>query len=72
MPLGGPEAAHAARLFVLGGRRRRSLVDCMIAATAIQTEATLATTNSKDFQRFAGEGLRLAWPERSARARFGA
>jgi predicted nucleic acid-binding protein len=57
--LAGPEAAHAARLFVLGDRRRGWLADCMIAATAIRAEAALATTNPKDFQRFAGQGLRL-------------
>ncbi|HVQ77758.1 MAG TPA: PIN domain-containing protein [Candidatus Binatia bacterium] len=60
--LDGPEAARAATLFVLGGRRRHSLADCMIAATAIEAGARLATTNPTDFARFAEHGLRLAWP----------
>jgi predicted nucleic acid-binding protein len=62
VPLTGAEATGAARLFQVGGRRRRSLPDCMIAATAIRAEAELATTNAPDFFRFADEGLRLAWP----------
>ncbi len=66
-PLDGPEAAQAAKLFVLGGRRRHSLADCMIAATAIEAGAGLATTNPTDFVRFAEHGLRLAWPAPSRR-----
>ena len=62
VPLAGAEALGAARLFQAGGRRRRSLPDCMIAATAIRAEAELATTNAHDFARFGSEGLRLAWP----------
>jgi hypothetical protein len=50
--LDGPEAAQAAKRFVLGGRRH-SLADCMIAATAIEAGAGLATTNPTDFVRFA-------------------
>ena len=55
------ESAHvAARLFNLGGRRRGSFVDCMVAAVAVGAEASLATTNPGDFSRFKAAGLALA------------
>ena len=59
VPFLDADAALAARLFTLGGRRRSSVVDCMIAATALRVGATLATTNPADFRRFARAGLRL-------------
>ena len=59
-PVGTEEAKEAARLFNLGGRRRGSFPDCVIAATAIRAGAELATSNVSDFQSFQDAGLRLA------------
>ena len=53
-------AAIAARLFNGSGRRRGTMVDCMIAATALAEEAAVATSNPDDFRRFEAFGLALA------------
>lgn len=53
-------AAIAAGLFNATGRRRGTMVDCMIAASALWDDAPLATSNADDFRRFAEHGLRLA------------
>ena len=53
-------AALSARLFNASGRRRGTMMDCMIAATTIIAGAALVTGNSGDFERFEEFGLTLA------------
>ena len=60
VPYSAPEAALAARLFNETGRRRGSMIDCMIAATALQANDQIATANRADFKRFEKLGLVLA------------
>lgn len=59
VPFGKPEAALAAALFNQTGRRRASRFDCLIAATAILSQSSLATVNQSDFKPFVAHGLRL-------------
>jgi predicted nucleic acid-binding protein len=60
LPFAEAESALAARLFNESGRRRGSLIDCLIAATAMQAGDKLATSNRADFQRLEKLGLSLA------------
>ncbi len=53
-------AVIAARLFNESGRRRGSLIDCMIAAAALADSAPIATANAADFHRFKDSGLTMA------------
>lgn len=54
------DAAVAAQLFNGSGRRRGSLIDCMVAAHAMSVNASLATSNRADFQRLVPFGVQFA------------
>jgi len=59
-PFEAETATLAAHLFNRSGRRRGTLADCMIAATAMNAGAMLASSNPADFKRLVVEGLQLA------------
>jgi len=52
-------AELGALFFNATGRRRGSLADCLIAATAISHNAMFVTLNHRDFLTFESLGLRL-------------
>lgn len=54
------DAESAARLFNESGRRRGSLIDCMIAAAALVDDASVATANPADFERLRPFGVTIA------------
>jgi predicted nucleic acid-binding protein len=60
VPFGTQDSNLAADLFNQAGRRRGSLIDCMIAATAIRVGAALATSNPADFRKLQAGGLTIA------------
>mgnify|MGYP001568002605 CR=1 FL=1 len=59
-PFVAHDATAAAALFNATGRRRRTFVDCMIAAAAMRRDQALATSNEPDFRPFVRHGLALA------------
>lgn len=62
IPFTPADAERTAELFNASGRRRGTLADCMIAATALNHRAPIATSNGGDPQRFADAGLLVRTP----------
>ncbi len=60
VPFDEVHATEAARLFSAANRKRSVRADAMIAATAINYGASLATRNHDDFALFVSYGLALA------------
>ena len=54
------DAESAAQLFNESGRRRGSLIDCMIAAAALLDDASVATANPAGFERLHPFGVTIA------------
>jgi len=59
LPFTVEDAVIAAELFNHCGRRRGSLLDCMVAATAVVHKVPLATSNPSDFRRMEACGLQI-------------
>jgi predicted nucleic acid-binding protein len=60
VPLESFVAELGAQFFNSSGRRRGSLADCLIAATAVNHNATFLTLDNSDFLPFKALGLKLA------------
>ena len=60
LPFEREDAALAARLFNITGRKRGLRFDCMVAASALRRGESLLTLNRDDFELFIGTGLNLA------------
>ena len=60
LPFEREDAALAARLFNITGRKRGLRFDCMVAASALRRGESLMTLNRDDFEPFVGTGLDLA------------
>lgn len=60
IPLESFVAELGAQFFNSTGRRRGSLADCFIAATAVNRSATFLTLDNRDFLSFKSIGLKLA------------
>lgn len=60
IPLESFTAELGAQFFNSTGRRRGSLADCLIAATAVNHNATFLTLDNRDFLPFQSLGLKLA------------
>jgi predicted nucleic acid-binding protein len=58
-PLERADAEKAAKLFNLTGRRAKTYNDCCIAAIAMRSHASLATSNLADFTPLTAHGLTL-------------
>ena len=59
LPFGTEDAELASEVFNRSGRRRGSLMDCMVAACALRRDVPLATANPSDFKRMEASGLRV-------------
>lgn len=62
LPFTSDAAIESSRLFNCTGRKRNLRIDAMIAASAIISDADLATGNHADFSFFTPFGLRLRVP----------
>jgi predicted nucleic acid-binding protein len=60
VPLESFAAELGAQFFNSTGRRRGSLADCLIAATAVDHRAMFLTLDNRDFLPFKSLGLKLA------------
>lgn len=66
LPFEREDAALAARLFNVTGRKRGLRFDCMVAACALRRGDPLLTLNHDDFVPFVALGLKLGLPPGSS------